>query len=476
MRAILTIAAKDLRLLLRDRTNAFFVIVFPLAIAIFFGSIFGGSGRSIPIAVVVESAGPAATDFANALEKDSTLSVRILPSRDEADTSVRLGRVAACVIIPKTFDAALAKAMAGGRAIVEVHCDPARQAESGLVVGKLNEHAMRAIVRMFTDPKINSKMLAQSKLALALNPNMTSEQRERVSDVLESVQELFKQQNREAALAAAAETSKTIAGSVNGDSTTNTMKANTSASTKSTSNNTENGNVSVSTPSPATSPDPFLALPIQIQSSTLASDSTEPPSTFAVTFPQGLAWGFVGCIGAFGAGMAEERRRGTFMRLLLAPCTIFSVLAGKSLACFTACVTMSVFMLLVATLGFHVSVQNLPMLALAIATCSFAFSGFTMALSGLFKNNEGSARSAGNAIVLVLVMIGGGTIPIAFMPPFLRAASQASPFSWAILAIEGAVWRGFAFTEMLAPLGILLFIGALGLVLGKIFIQKRARK
>ena len=474
MRVILTIAAKDLRLLLRDRTNAFFVIVFPLAIAIFFGSIFGGSSRSIPVAVVIESAGPAATDFANALEKDSTLSVRILPSREEADASVRLGRVAACVIIPKTFDTDLEKAMAGGRAIVEVHCDPARQAESGLVVGKLNEHAMRAIVRMFTNPKINSKMLAQSKLALALNPNMTSQQRERVSDVLESVQELFKQQNREAA-AAAAETSKTIAGSVSGDSITNSVKANTSESTKSASNKTENGNVPVSTPPSATSPDPFLALPIQIQSSTIASESTEPPSTFAVTFPQGLVWGFVGCIGAFGAGMAEERRRGTFMRLLLAPCTIFSVLAGKSLACFTACVTMSVFMLLVATLGFHVSVQNLPMLALAIATCSFAFSGFTMALSGLFKNNEGSARSAGNAIVLVLVMIGGGTIPLAFMPPFLRAASQASPFSWAILAIEGAVWRGFAFTEMLAPLGILLFIGALGLVLGKMFIQKRAR-
>ena len=459
MRVILTIAAKDLRLLLRDRTNAFFVIVFPLAIAIFFGSIFGGSSRSIPVAVVIESAGPAATDFANALEKDSTLSVRILPSREEADASVRLGRVAACVIIPKTFDADLEKAMAGSRAIVEVHCDPARQAESGLVVGKLNEHAMRAIVRMFTNPKINSKMLAQSKLALALNPNMTSQQRERVSDVLESVQELFKQQNREAAAAAAAETSKKIAGSVNGDSA---------------SNNTENGNVPVSTPSSATSPDPFLALPIKIQSSTLASESTEPPSTFAVTFPQGLAWGFVGCIGAFGAGMAEERRRGTFMRLLLAPCTIFSVLAGKSLACFTTCIAMSVFMLLVATLGFHVSVANWPLLALAIVTCSFAFSGFTMALSGLFKN-EGSARSAGNAIVLVLVMIGGGTIPLAFMPPFLRTASQMSPFSWAILAIEGAVWRGFAFTEMLPSLCILLFIGALGFLLGNVFIQKRAR-
>ncbi len=83
MSAILTIAMKDLRIFARDRTNAFFVIVFPLAIAIFFGSIFGGSSRSIPVAVIVESAGPVATDFANTLQKDSTLSVVILPTRED---------------------------------------------------------------------------------------------------------------------------------------------------------------------------------------------------------------------------------------------------------------------------------------------------------------------------------------------------------------------------------------------------------
>ncbi len=455
MRAIFTIAMKDVRIFMRDRTNAFFVIVFPLAIAIFFGSIFGGSTlggstRSIPVAVIMESNGPVAIDFAHTLEKDSTLSVIMLPTREEGDASVRLGRVAACVIIPKKFDTDLEKAIAGGRAIVEVHCDPARQAESGIIVGKLNEHAMRAIVRLFTNPKINSKILAQSKLALAINPSMTNAQRERVSDVLESVQELFNERNRELKAAEAATLAGVDSNSKNGE---------TASSTSATVN---------------VAPDPFIALPIQIQSTTLSNENSALPSTFAVTFPQGLAWGFVGCIGAFGAGMAEERRRGTFIRLLLAPCTIASVLAGKSLACFTTCIAMSVFMLLVATLGFHVSVANWPLLALAIATCSFAFSGFTMALSGLFKN-EGSARSAGNAIVLVLVMIGGGTIPLSFMPPFIRAASQASPFSWAILAIEGAVWRGFAFTEMLPSLCILLFIGALGFLLGNVFIQKRAR-
>ncbi len=472
MRAILTIAIKDVRILLRDRTNAFFVIVFPLAIAIFFGSIFGGSSRSIPIAVIMESAGFVAIDFANALENDSTLSVIMLPTREEGDASVRLGRVAACVIIPKTFDTDLEKAMLGGRAIVEVHCDPARQAESGIAVGKLNEHAMRAIVRMFTNPKMNSKILAQSKLALAINPTISSARRERLLDVLESVQELFNEQNRDNK-SSAEEVATNFSGAASDNSAMSTVKANSSATKTSAGNNTDiNGHASTSPFVAAT--DPFFALPIQIQSTTLSNENSAPPSTFAVTFPQGLAWGFVGCIGAFGAGLAEERRRGTFMRLLLAPCNIASVLAGKSLACFTTCIAMSIFMLLVATLGFHVSVANWPLLALAIATCSFAFSGFTMALSGLFKN-EGSARSAGNAIVLVLVMIGGGTIPLAFMPPFLRTASQMSPFSWAILAIEGAVWRDFAFTEMLPPLCILLFIGALGFVLGNLFIQKSAR-
>ena len=55
MRAVLTMALKDVRLLWRDKFGLFWVIVFPLLMASFFGSIYSigePSARSMRVAVV----------------------------------------------------------------------------------------------------------------------------------------------------------------------------------------------------------------------------------------------------------------------------------------------------------------------------------------------------------------------------------------------------------------------------------------
>ncbi len=36
---------------------------------------------------------------------------------------------------------------------------------------------------------------------------------------------------------------------------------------------------------------------------------------------------------------------------------------------------------------------------------------------------------------------------------------MVSPFKWAILALESALWRGFSLREMLLPCGILISVG-----------------
>ena len=46
MPAVFHIAAKDLRLLTRDRFGLFWILVWPLVFALFFGSIFSGSGST----------------------------------------------------------------------------------------------------------------------------------------------------------------------------------------------------------------------------------------------------------------------------------------------------------------------------------------------------------------------------------------------------------------------------------------------
>jgi ABC-2 type transport system permease protein len=72
-------------------------------------------------------------------------------------------------------------------------------------------------------------------------------------------------------------------------------------------------------------------------------------------------------------------------------------------------------------------------------------------------------------------MFGGGMVPLLFMPPFMRTLSNASPVKWSILALEGAIWRGFSFSEMLLPCGILLTIGAFGLAIGTMMLSRATR-
>jgi ABC-2 type transport system permease protein len=189
-----------------------------------------------------------------------------------------------------------------------------------------------------------------------------------------------------------------------------------------------------------------------------------PANAFAITFPQGVAWGFMGLVGAFGASLAEERRRGTMLRLLTAPVARSRVLFGKALGCFLGGLLVTALLTATATLLLGVRVQRWDLLGAAAVASAFAFGGLAVGMAGFFRH-EGSARSAGNAVVLVLAMVGGGTIPLAFMPEILRTASAASPFSWAILAIEGAVWRGFGMSQMVVPLSVLVSLGLAGLLL-----------
>ena len=53
MREIMALAAKDIRLLVRDKAGFSFTFFFPLLMAIFFGTIFSGDDDSSAISILV---------------------------------------------------------------------------------------------------------------------------------------------------------------------------------------------------------------------------------------------------------------------------------------------------------------------------------------------------------------------------------------------------------------------------------------
>jgi ABC-2 type transport system permease protein len=74
-----------------------------------------------------------------------------------------------------------------------------------------------------------------------------------------------------------------------------------------------------------------------------------------------------------------------------------------------------------------------------------------------------------------MAMLGGGMVPLFFMPSWLQSLSHISPIKWSILALEGGIWRNLTFMEMAKPLLILLAIGAVCFMFGVIMLRRHDR-
>src|SRR5262245_18971784 len=193
MSAVTALAVKDLRLLIRDHANAFFTFVFPVVVAMFFGFVFSGmysskgSGGRLDIALENLDGGPACLAFAKDLGADGALDVRPAATREEGEGMVRKRAVAACVIIPKGFEESASPIFAGNTLEIEAAVDPTRNAESGLLTGKLNEIALRQMQRTFSDSAAMRKSFDSARDSLAKSTGVSAEQKALLNGMFDSI-------------------------------------------------------------------------------------------------------------------------------------------------------------------------------------------------------------------------------------------------------------------------------------------------
>lgn len=194
-------------------------------------------------------------------------------------------------------------------------------------------------------------------------------------------------------------------------------------------------------------------------------------NAFAVSFPLGIVWGILGCAATFGIGFVAERERKTLLRLRMAPLSRWSLVLGKGLACFAAILAVECAMLALAALAFGVWPADPGKLLAAVVSIAVAFVGVMMGLAVAARSTR-SANAIGWGVLTVLAVVGGGTVPLFVMPPWLRTASDASPFKWAVLALEGGIWRGLSWGEMAIPCGVLVTTGVVGTALGVLLMRE----
>ncbi|MFQ5522651.1 MAG: ABC transporter permease [Acidimicrobiia bacterium] len=123
MRAALRIAAKDLRLRIRDRSAVIIGVAAPLALAFIFNLVFGGSvqgGVDLDYGIVDLDGSEVTRSFADVLEEieaEGVLTVTPYPTRQSASEAVEAGEIDAFFFLDEGFGAAVAS---GGQTRMEV--------------------------------------------------------------------------------------------------------------------------------------------------------------------------------------------------------------------------------------------------------------------------------------------------------------------------------------------------------------------
>jgi ABC-2 type transport system permease protein len=426
----LSIALKDVRLLVRDRMGFFFTFFFPLLIAVFFGMVFqqGGGPAGIPVAIVDLDATPESGAFAQKLRGGGELELNDSLSYAEAEAAVRSGKLRAMIVLQKGFGDARKRPFWGEPVKIELGVDPSRAALASMLNGVLSKHAYEGMSDMFADPSAMrtqvrdsmEEMRKDNQLPRAMRPAF-----ELFFNSLDSMLGEIEQQEGEESAAAT--------GPGSGSEGASPRRG---------------------------------WQPVEISTRSITGQKRDvPANSFALTFPQGIIWGLMGCALSFAITLVTERTRGTLIRLRIAPLSRAPLLGGKALGCFVVTFSVAALLMVVARVVFDVRPTSLAMLTVAIVCSSLCFVGIMMLLAAVSKT-EAAGNGLGWGVLLLLSMIGGGMVPLEFLPGFIKSLSVVSPIRWALLALEGGVFRDATVAELAVPCGVLLGIGAVCFGLG----------
>ncbi|MCF6264434.1 MAG: ABC transporter permease [Xanthomonadales bacterium] len=426
---LLAVTQKDLKLLYRDKGGFFFTFIFPIIMAVFFGSMMSGSGgmKGISLQVVDADQSVISQAFIDKLDAAAELKV-VLTDEATARDTVRKGKAAAFLILPKGFGDAKGNLFSGETATVQLGVDPKRSAIKGLLQGVLMSYAAEDMQSAFTDTdkfvdQID-KSLAEVRQARDSGEFADNDKADRMLEFLDQLQEM-----------------------VDTDSFNNTS-SNESADGSTDEDSGFNG-----------------FQPLIIETHDISVNRDGPPSGYDVSFPQGILWGILGCLSAFSLSLVSERNQGTLSRLLVSSANRSTILAGKALACFLTIIFIAVCLLLLGKLVFGIQIRQPDLMLLSLVAIGFCFSGL-MILFSVISKSEKAAAGITWAAMMLMAMAGGGMIPLAFMPAWMTPVSQFSPVMWSILALEGPMWRQFSLVEMLPVVAVLFGIGIAGFLLG----------
>ena len=414
MNAFLALVKKDLILYFSNKRALIITLAAPIAIAAFFGSLFGNSDSKptrVPVAIVDQDKSSLSRQIILGMKEDSALNVLELDEA-EALTQVQKGKVRAAVVLPPKFGELAGRALFGSNAKpeVKIHYDPSQSMALAMMRGMLAQHVMKAVTQSMMG-KAGTLMIAEVRTEVLASKVITTDARKDLLNLFDSVERV--QQSNSAT----------------------TASSNSSG--------------------------PSFDVPFKTVTVEATGNQERKYNSYAHSFG-GMTVQFLLFMGIdVGIGLLLMRRMGLWKRLRAAPVSR-ALLLGSTIASgtITALLLMcGIFSVAIAVFGVRIDGSVIGFIGNMIAFALLA-SSFGLLIAAIGKTPE-ATRGLAIFATLLMVMLGGAWVPSFIFPEWLQTASLVNPARWAVDGFDAMTWRGLGLEAAVIPIGAMLAFSAL---------------
>lgn len=193
----------------------------------------------------------------------------------------------------------------------------------------------------------------------------------------------------------------------------------------------------------------------------------EPPSYDGRTYITGIYLMFTMFTVMFSAGdILQERRDGTWLRLMASPVSRVSVLGGKILGAYAVGALQLVVLFAAGRWLFHMNYGPNPLgFTLVMAAFLLAVTGLGLMLSTMVKT-VAQLQTLSPIVISATCMLGGCYWPLEIVSPLMRTVAQFTPQAWAMVAATDIVARGMSVADTSRNILALLVFAAVFFTVG----------
>jgi ABC-2 type transport system permease protein len=170
--------------------------------------------------------------------------------------------------------------------------------------------------------------------------------------------------------------------------------------------------------------------------------------------------------------MIENRRLGIHSRMLAAPLTSRTIVAGEALSYVAVAGVQSAIIVGLGAFVFGVDWGDPFAAAALISVWALVGAGAGMLAGTLFRTPE-QATSIGTTAGMAAGMLGGCMWPLEIVGPTMRAVGHAVPHAWAIDAWVEILSHGRGLSSIATPLAVLAGFATVLLVVASRRLQRR---